>query len=215
MWLAKVKKYFIIQSLLFSTFFLFAQEHEKKSIFRAAVLAGFNATQVDGDDLAGYRKFGLNAGGAAFVMLPKNFSVNFEILYSQKGSKKSSNQLFIDAPARLVFDYVDVPLIVNYHDRDAKGREIALFGLGFVFNSMVRFKAENDYGVIHNAENPYHRFGLEAAANITFVFAKRFGANMRFTYSLTNIAREPIAISNLRNGGQRNNVVTLRLMYFI
>jgi len=198
--------------LLFSTLFLFGQDERKESIFRAAVILGFNATQVDGDDLAGYRKFGLNAGGAAFVMLPKNFSMNFEILYSQKGSRKTSNQAAINAPDKIVLDYVDVPLIFNYHDKDSKGRDIAIFGLGVVFNSLVRYKAEDVYGTI-NAENPYHRFGLEGAANISFVFAGRLGVSLRFTYSITNIARVPIEISNLRNGGQRNNVVSVRGMY--
>ena len=210
-----MKKSFVIHTLLFSTLCLFAQESKKESIFKPAIVLGFNATQVDGDALAGYRKFGLNAGGTVFVRLPKNFSVNFEILYSQKGSKKSNNQLNIDAPSKLVLDYVDVPLIFNYHDKDSRGKEIAIFGLGFVFNSLVRFKIEDEFGPISNAKNPYQRFGLEAAANITFVFAKRFGANLRFTYSLLNIAKDPIAISNLKNNGQRNNVVTLRLMYFI
>ncbi len=205
----------VIFILLFSTIGMFAQDAEKESIFRAAVIAGFNGTQVDGDDLAGYRKFGLNAGGAAFVMLPKNFSVNFEILYSQKGSKRAANQITIpNTLSKLSLDYVDVPLIFNYHDKDARGRDVAIFGIGFVFNSLVRFKAEDEYGPVNNAENPYQRFGLEAAANVTFVFAKVVGINLRFTYSITNIVKEPIAISNLRNGGQRNNVFSLRGMYF-
>jgi len=208
-----MNKSIVICALLFSTFILFAQDDKKESIFRAAVILGFNGTQVDGDDLGGYRKFGLNAGGAAFVMLPKNFSVNFEILYSQKGSKKTNNQLFIEAPSKLSLDYVDVPLIFNYHDKDSKGKDIAIFGLGFVFNSLVRYKVEDEYGVL-DLENPYHRFGLEAAANIIFKFAKRFGINLRFTYSITNIAKEPILISNLKNGGQRNNIFSLRGMYF-
>jgi len=211
-----MKKTLVICTVLFSThIILLAQETKKESIFRAAVIVGFNGTQVDGDDLAGYRKFGVNAGGAAFVMMPKNFSVNFEILYSQKGSKRTTTQITIpNTLSKLSLDYVDVPLIFNYHDKDSRGRDVAIFGLGFVFNSLVRFKAEDEYGPINTDENPYQRFGLEAAANVTFVFAKVFGINLRFTYSITNIAKDPIAISNMQNGGQRNNVFSLRGMYF-
>jgi hypothetical protein len=148
-----------------------------------------------------------------YIRLPKNFSANFEILYSQKGSRSSNSQQSPDLPKKLVLDYVDVPLLFNYHDRDKEGKEVAIFGLGFIFNSLVRFKYEDIYGPVPNVDNPYARFGLEAAANVIFVVAQRVGINIRFTYSVTNIASEPIDISNLKNGSQRNNVLSLRGMY--
>lgn len=201
--------------LFFSTLSAFSQKpDEKKSIFRAAVIVGFNASQVDGDDLAGYRKIGLNAGGAAFILLPKNFSVNFEILYSQKGARASNNQLTNDVLKKLSLDYVDVPVLINYHDKDKEGNDVAIFGIGVILNSLVRTKFEDIYGTLSPDTEIYERFGVEAAANVTFIFAKKFGINLRFAYSLNNIAKEPIPISNLKNGGQRNNLLSMRGMYF-
>ena len=196
-----------------------AQEpDENKSIFQAAAIIGFNATQVDGDAIAGYRKIGANIGGAAYITLPKNFSFNFEILYSQKGSRTNSHEDLAGAyrfeSFKIILDYVDVPLLFNYHDKDGSGKEIAVFGLGVVFNSLVRNKTLVA-GIEDDAEaEAYKRFGAEAVANVIFRFAKRFGANIRFTYSLTNIRSTPFHISSLKNGGQRNNVLTVRAMYF-
>ncbi|HXH19808.1 MAG TPA: porin family protein [Chitinophagales bacterium] len=211
-----MKKSALIASLLFSTGFLFGQEKSKEeSIFKAALIMGFNATQVDGDDLAGYRKIGANAGGAAYVRLPKNFSFSFEILYSQKGSRSSASQTFGSQSYKLILDYVDVPVAFNYHDRDKHDRDIAIFGLGVVLNSLVRYKELRGGGEYEYPEgSPYRRFGAEVLGNVTFLFAKHFGVNLRFTYSLTNITNRPLPFSNLKNGGQRNNVVTLRGMYF-
>lgn len=210
-----MNKSILFALVFFSTLSAFAQKpDEKKSIFRAAAILGFNATQVDGDDLAGYRKLGLNAGGAAFILLPKNFSVNFEILYSQKGARASSNQLTNDVLKKIVLDYVDVPVLINYHDKDKEGNDVAIFGVGVIFNSLVRYKLEDIYGTLSPGTEIYERFGAEAAANVTFVFARKFGINLRFAYSLNNIAAVPIAISNLKNGGQRNNMLAARAMYF-
>lgn len=210
-----MKKSALYALLFFSTLSAYSQKpDEKKSIFRAALIVGFNASQVDGDDLAGYRRIGLNAGGAAFILLPKNFSINFEILYSQKGSRASNNQLTADVLKKLALDYVDVPLLINYHDKDKEGNDVAIFGVGVILNSLVRYKLEDIYGTLEPDKEIYERFGVEAAANVTFLFAKKFGINLRFAYSLNNIAKEPVAISNLKNGGQRNNVLAMRAMYF-
>src|SRR5688572_14807215 len=108
-----MKKSIFLSLLFFSTLVVYSQDQKKKeSIFKPALIIGMNATQVDGDDLAGYRKVGLNAGAAAYIRLPKNFSINFEILYSQKGARASANQYILNSQDyKLVLDYVDIPII--------------------------------------------------------------------------------------------------------
>ena len=50
----------IIISLSFCI--LQAQDTENTPLFRAGVTAGFNASQLDGDNFGGYSKVGLHAG---------------------------------------------------------------------------------------------------------------------------------------------------------
>ena len=66
---------------------------DKEPIFKPMIILGFNATQISGDNIAGYRKYGCNCGIGTFVRLPKNFSLGFEMLFSQKGSHSSINQV--------------------------------------------------------------------------------------------------------------------------
>lgn len=216
-----MKKSILFHLLFFSTLLAFAQiqdkPNEKKSVFRPALMVGMNATQVDGDDLAGYRKVGLNAGAGVYVLLPRNFSVNMEILYSQKGARTSANQMVQNSDDyKLILDYVDIPLIFNYHDKDnMKEKDVAIFGLGFIVNTLVRNKQLfGGQECVGNDCNEYRKLGLEAVANVIFVFARKFGVNLRFTYSMLNITSKPVDYSNLKNGGQRNNVLTFRTMYF-
>jgi len=177
-------------------------------IIRPGVFVGFNATQVDGDDLTGYRKIGANIGGTAFIRLPRNFSVSFEILYTQKGAKSTVNQPCPNSQScKLILDYIDVPLMINYHDKQR-----AIFGLGVAYSNLIRHKEIEDGDDI-DERNSYNRVNAEAVVSITFIFKENYGVNMRFTYSLSDINKEPIAYSNLKGGGQRNNVLSLRGLY--
>jgi hypothetical protein len=55
---------------------------------KGAVIAGMNLSQVDGDEVYGYNKVGLNAGASAILPVGKWFSFSIETVYSQKGSKQ-------------------------------------------------------------------------------------------------------------------------------
>lgn len=184
-------------------------------IFNPALILGFNASQVWGDQITGYRKFGANAGAAAYIRLPKHFSISFEILYSMKGSNSGSGERVTIGDTtydkfKLVMDYIDIPVMFNYHDK-----KIAIFGAGFSYTSLVRFKelrngVEHDYG----GKIPYATPGLEFVANATFIIAKHYGINLRYNMSVLKINKQPIEYSPAKNGNQQHNYLTMRFMYF-
>jgi Outer membrane protein beta-barrel domain len=196
------------------------EDKVNKSLFRPFAVAGINAAQVDGDDVAGYTKVGVNAGVGTYIMLPKNFSVGFELLYSQKGALTTKNN---PSPLfdyyKLNLDYLDVPIMVSYHDKQR-----AIFGLGVVVNNLIREKETRGIDPYAVAPFLYNRLGLEGMANVSFHFTKKFGVNLRFAYSLTDIARAKYVVtangqtqfvSNLRDNSQRNNYFTARIFYLI
>lgn len=216
-----MRKFFglLLSGCLF-IFPMFAQEGAepekkvKQSLFRPYLVAGMNASQVDGDDLAGYTKLGFNGGGGTFIMLPKNFSIGFEIIYSQKGAittKNNRSPLF--DYFKLNVDYLDVPLIISYHDKHR-----AIFGMGVVFNNLVRSREERGANPQGVQPFEYKRFAMEGMANVSFHFKKQFGINLRFAYSLIDIGRGKYTVgnqyvSNLRDYSQRNNYLSARLFY--
>jgi len=168
-----------------------------------------NAAQVDGDDVAGYTKIGFNGGLGTFIMLPKNFSVGFEMLYSQKGATTTKN---IGSPQfdnyKLKLDYIDIPVMISYHDKQR-----AIFGLGVIVNNLVRAKEERDINPNDIPPFEYKRLVVEAMANVSFHFSKKFGMNLRFAYSLMDIGKEKYSVSNMKDGSQRNNYFSARLFY--
>jgi len=71
--------------LLFFALGLNAQEIPEQR-FEAGLIAGFNMSQLDGDDLIGFHKIGINTGGRVSARLSKRLRLNMEMLFSQQGS---------------------------------------------------------------------------------------------------------------------------------
>lgn len=90
-----------------------ANAQQKK--FNLVLVAGMNASQVNGDKLAGFDKIGIVAGAGINRQVTPKAGWQFEILYSEKGSKDVAgpNNLQIDTMFR--FNYIDIPIMFNYN----------------------------------------------------------------------------------------------------
>ena len=53
----------------------------------AGLVAGLNASQIDGDDLAGFDKVGLTGGIKTTMEFESVWRMNMEFLYSERGSR--------------------------------------------------------------------------------------------------------------------------------
>jgi len=53
---------------------------------KGVVIAGMNLSQVDGDEVYGFKKMGACVGVGGILPLPKRFSLSLEILYDEKGA---------------------------------------------------------------------------------------------------------------------------------
>jgi hypothetical protein len=183
----------------------------KKSLFRPFAVAGMNAAQVDGDDIAGYTKLGFNGGIGTYIMLPKNFSLGFELLYSQKGAITTKNTRSPQFDFfKLNIDYLDVPIMISYHDK-----ERAIFSLGVIVNNLARTREERGFNVALYPDFIYKQVAVEGMASVSFHFSKKVGMNLRFAYSLNDIGKEKYGLSNLKDSSQRNNYFTARIFYLI
>lgn len=187
--------------------------NEKPPFIRAALIAGMNVSQVDGDGIAGFRKFGANGGAAAYVNIHKGFNASFEILYSMRGAKSSANETIRDGRKLILdLDYIEVPIMVHYNDRDK-----AIFGAGIVWNTLVRSKVDPS---ILADDVVFKRTTLDVVGGVTFLIKKRYGINLRYTYSITPAANavdngSGTGIRTTLDGKLRNNVIGVRFMYFL
>jgi hypothetical protein len=184
---------------------------------QGAVIAGMNLSQVDGDEVYGFKKFGANVGLAAIVPVGKSFQFSIETLFNQKGANQktqyASDTLFSGA-YKLNLNYLEVPLLFMYNDKD-----IITAGAGFSYGRLVSV-SEYEHGkkveTTTLTSGTYSRNDYNILADIRFRVYKRFRLNLRYAYSLAKIRTRDFYTTNGDfdvTRKQYNNVISLRLIY--
>lgn len=84
--------------------------------FKASVLTGLNAGQIDGDFEVGYNKLGLSAGIGIGVNIKPNMMVSTEFLYSQRGSKNGLFRRDGVPNGSIRIDYISLPVVYKLYD---------------------------------------------------------------------------------------------------
>lgn len=184
-------------------------------VIKGAVIAGFNLSQVDGDEVFGFKKFGANVGVSAIVPFSDHWEVSIETLFSQKGShQKPQREDSLTGEYLLKLNYLDIPVMVHFNDKD-----IVTFGLGFSYGRLTNVE-EYEHGQrieTTTIEGPYSRSDINGIADIRFRIWQRLKFNIRYAYSLKKIrTREftpPYVDPWTRD--QYNNFWSFRMIYVI
>ena len=182
--------------------------------FKGAVMAGMNMSQVDGDEVVGYNRYGLHLGVAA-IMPFKNWDVTLETVYSQKGAYQkpqfAGDSLTGEYDLRL--NYVEIPLLVHYTDKKFIG-----FGLGASYGRLVHAYEEEHSG----NQDPYmdsvafKKDDWNMLVDIQIRIWQRLKFNVRFAYSIASIRErtfDPPGFPAPWSRKQYNNLWTFRLVY--
>jgi hypothetical protein len=196
----------IILLILLAVFpFVFSQAQ----FFKAGIVGGLNASQIDGDNEGGFTKLGVNAGFISQVDISESWYLNFEILYTQKGSAPAFNTFRY---FKIQTDYAEMPLTIKYHDK--KGGLI--FGAGLSLERLVRAKFFNEFG--NDVSELYFvdsgkpkDWNLSGVLEGTYMFNPVWGLNIRFSKSILPYRTD--SSSQFRNFGQFHRSVAVRTIF--
>jgi hypothetical protein len=184
----------------------FAQE------FKSGLVLGANATQVDGDDLAGYHSLRPLIGIYIKRDLSERFLVQAEFNYSGKGAKRPQDENSIGNVTqirRLTFNYVDIPFLVGY-----KYNQLTFYSglsLSYLFHA-----EQDDHIQVRKVTNDLKRFESMGYLLGSYVIADRWSVMGGFGYSLTCISQglcQPLWSNPRTRVGYRNNLITASLRY--
>jgi hypothetical protein len=110
----------------------------------------------------------------------------------------------------ITWDYIQIPLSVNIHDK-----RVVMFGAGLSFGALMRSSQTNSDGrdTLTPAGQLPRKFDVSAQVGATFFLLKnQLGIGARFSYSLLKV-RDAVAGSKAK--GQFNNVISLRVVYIL
>ena len=130
--------------LIVSCCLLFCSSTVVAQIIKGEAILGMNLTQVDGDEVYGFHKFGANVGAGVLIPFTKNgkWEVSLEALFTQKGSYQSpqyndtlNSGEVLTGEYKLRLNYAEVPVMVMFTDK-----ELISAGAGFAWGRLVGVK---------------------------------------------------------------------------
>ena len=187
--------------------------------FKGAVMGGMNVSQVDGDEVIGYKRVGGHFGLAAILPL-KKWDITLETVYNQKGAYQRAQYLdsafgtAINGKYDLRLNYVEIPVMVHYTDRDR-----FTVGAGFSYARLVSSKEIEHDGSIppYSDTVTFNKNDYNVLVDLQIKVWKRLKFNVRYSYSMAPI-RERVfndlySLYPPNRRKQYNNSLTFRLVY--
>ena len=210
----KLATYFFLLILLSLGQQVFAQR------VKGVAIVGMNITQVDGDEIFGFNKLGLNMGLGAILPFGKGFSLSIETLFSQKGAHqkdqyKTEDSLgnILTGAYKLQLNYLEVPILIQYTDHDR-----ITVGGGFSYGGLVGLKEYEHNKRVETttlSSGVYSNSDFNVIADLRFRIYKSLKFNIRYSYSIVKIRTRQFDdfLGNTWERDQFNNVFSLRLYY--
>lgn len=170
------KPVFTLSLILFFNI-AFAQENK----FRLLVVAGFNASQINGDNLSGFNKFGINTGLGIQRKFSRKSGLQLEFIYSEKGSKDVVTALNPINDTLFQLNYIDLPLVYTYSIYSKFNVELG------IYNS-VRVKAiYSDYVNNYDKTNIIRRTDHGGLIGLNYQLFEHLSVNGRLSQSFFDI----------------------------
>ncbi len=178
-----MKKYFLILLLLMPLTVMGQKIH-------AFVSSGLTLSQIEGDELKGFSKWGYTGGVGAIVGFDRyeTWNLSVEALFSQRGSYNGTGDPY---SLSLRLDYVEIPLI--FHWRDPWGG--MLIGAGLSYSRLTRqphpiWACDTNYFMPDTGDFSFRSNDLSAVFEIRFPMWKGLQLNIRWQYSLFAVKKD-------------------------
>lgn len=178
-----------------------------QSIFGLHGVVGVNASQIQGDLLAGFDKVGICGGLRGTVELKEPFGLSVELLYSERGSRPDIFGDVFDPDINVTLRYLDLPVYITYSDwRDPEEGYHKAFALAGI--SAGRLIEASTFDAFNESEMDLDSLAMEFNQNdlswllgFGFRLSNRFIISARYTRSITlllNAEKKGINANSLR-----------------
>ncbi len=170
--------------------------------FKAGLRVGVVGSQVDGDTYEGFNKAGITAGLFVNRKLSDLFSLQLEMNYIQKGSRKpldDNNTYYL-----MRVTYIEVPVLLQWH----AGKLIDIFA-GPSFGVLLNSHEETHFGEFKGPD--FEKNEIAARIGISYKLSEKWSVDGRYSSSITTIRPSPAAYTPFFEKGQYNRLIEIGL----
>jgi hypothetical protein len=202
----------MVRKILFSSLLFLITLWASAQRFEGGLIAGFNATQVEGDAFKGYNKPGILAGFFVQTDVAPAIFAGMEIKYSQKGSRTRMKQNDPDPKKYIMrLGYIDLPVFAGFRTSD-RGAVVAGVSAGYLMHSMEF----DEYGEFPREDlHAFNNLDLQPFLGFQFDMLDQLKIDLRFALSVLPIRGQPgeDATTYYWLNNQFNNVISLAAYY--
>jgi len=182
----KGRIYFFLISLI-----LIFSDKTNAQKFGGSINIGFNASQIDGDRLAGYDKVGFNVGIGSSYNLTSPWQLNIDFLFSQRGSQSKLIADKYEPIRKITLNYLELPVYLSYQDWYIDDEDYFKIQ-GFAGLSYGRlFSVKNRLNDPDYDELNFIKTDISYLLGAKYYFTKHWGINGRYTRSLFRMYKNP------------------------
>lgn len=165
-------------------------QRRHKQVFRAYPVVGATASQIRGDELRGFKKWGVTAGVGTILSLDDKdrWDLSIEADFSQRGAFNNT----IDPYSLFDFtlDYVDIPVAVHFTDPWGG----ITIGAGLTYSRLVQqphgeIRYTPTYFVPDTSDMSFLKNDFAAVLDLRFPIWKGLTFNVRFQHSILPVKK--------------------------
>lgn len=177
----------------------------KAQDFKAGLILGLNASQIDGDGFGGFDKTGFKFGGFVKRHITDEWAFQLELLFNQRGSQAKTQDG--ENPAYLYeLNYLDLPVMAQYHFLDELYAEAGV-EFGYLFSA----DEERDFIPLDAADRT-ETIAMNFALGAAYNFYENFSAHFRYSNSIIPVRGSSLNVEN-SNKGQTSSVISFGISY--
>ena len=196
--------------LLFVVALLFISVLSYGQRFNGGAMGGLVVSQIDGDNLGGYNKPGIRAGGWVNTEISETTTLQLELEYIQKGSKISEAELKSGQYYHARLNYLQISFLGRYKLMPKLKGEAGIAG-GYLFRALE----DLDGAGFIEPPNPFNEYELSLLIGLNYQFNESLSGNIRLNYSALPIREHPGGQVYFIDRGQYNNALSFCLYYKI
>lgn len=201
-----MKQFYLIVFLLgMSGMFAFSQR------FEGGVMAGLNASQVDGDTYSGYNKPGFVGGVYVLNNFSRTVFAGMELKFTQKGSRKNPDPKSTDDQSKYIMrlNYAEIPVYLGIRTSD---RISVLAGLSAGY--LIKGTEFDNYGkFVKEDQHAFNSTDVQGFLGFRFQMTDRLFIDLRGAYSVLPIRDKPGDVLWYWRSSQFSNLLSTTLLY--
>lgn len=179
-------------------------------IFLGGFKGGICGSQVSGDRLSGFDKFGIHGGLYAGLSVSEKSRVQLEMSYVQKGSRQNPKpDRGIYGSYILKLNYIELPLMFVW-----RGNSFLELEGGLSYGYLMRnTDVEYDENGLLPGMTPFRKYDISLQLGLNYLLSESFMINFRLNNSILPIREHAGGATYLLNLGQYNTVLMLGVNY--